>query len=383
MARGRRLLAFLVALGLGGSNGPHANAEPQGRVCVQSEATVLPIGRSNRAPCDDELRGLELLYAAASAAGRSLTPHDPRVLALVAAGDSMSLRSPHAVHRVLHEQILRGEYRDSGFDVIQTLDSGHYNCLTATILLKVLGDLHGVPLQLVASPRHVATMLPDGSPVEATCPEWFDHSLSTRVPPTGAVIRASATATETSVMGLSAPQNEKPTVIDGWQLVARVHFNRGLEALGRSEFSQARDQFALAAQRDPQFIEARQNQFAALNRWALQLVKLDDYRTARDRLDEARTLDSHSPLLHANLRHVDHAWALWLCRHGRHRDALEILAEGRRQQPEAEFYATAAEAVGKDWIATQKSSEQRDAVRQQLHNLLPLAALPKESCLTP
>ncbi|MFM2095512.1 MAG: hypothetical protein RIS70_2636 [Planctomycetota bacterium] len=313
-------------------------------------------------------RGMELLQATAAAAGRQLDLRNKHLRDFVAAEHGLAVNCVAAAHRKLHDRILRGPYHEGCYDVVATLEDGEYNCLTATILLKAYCDVEGIPLRVVATSRHVATMLPDGTVIEPACREWFEQNrmaasrwLFPRDVLGNHVSRDSQYRWSQDGPGLGLPQ------LDAWQLIARVHFNRGIAATSRSEFQEAVEQFAIAVKLDPRFMEARQNEFATRNNWAIALSKSGEFAAAQEQLVHARSLDAHSPLLHANQQHVDHRQTLELCQQRRYREALTVLEAGQQRSPDASLYTRAAMAVGREWIRTMRQSGKPVDASRLLH----------------
>ena len=332
--------------------------------------TPAGASQSNEGP-----RGMELLHATAAAAGRQLDLRGQPLRDFVAE-HGFTVRSVEAAHRKLHERILRGPYREGCYDVVATLADGEYNCLTATILLKAYCDLEGIPIQVVATNRHVAMMLPDGTIIEPACREWFEPnrmvtsrwSFAGNLPGDDASNDSPYRGTQGST-GF-APTQLHASTLNAWQLIARVHFNRGIAATSRSAFQEAVEQFAIAVKLDPRFMEARQNEFATRNNWAIALSKAGDFAAAQDQLVHARTLDAHSPLLDANQQHVDHRQALEFYQQRRYREALTVLEAGQQRSPDANRYSRAAMAVGREWIRAMRQSGQAVDARRLLHEFL-------------
>jgi tetratricopeptide (TPR) repeat protein len=309
-----------------------------------------------------------LLQATAAAAGRQLDLRSKHLRDFVAAEHAITVRSVEAAHRQLHDRVLRGPYREGCYDVVATLEDGEYNCLTATILLKAYCDVEGIPLQVVATNRHVATMLPDGTVIEPACREWYapNRTAASRLSFLASVFADDSAQNPqlVSTREIAAPVLSK---LDAWQLIARVHFNRGIAATSRSAFPEAVEQFAIAVKLDPRFTESRQNEFATRNNWAIALSRAGEFTAAQEQLAHARSLDALSPLLHANQQHVDHRQALEFCQQRRYREALTVLEAGQRRSPDASLYARAAMAVGREWIRSSRQSGKPADASRLLH----------------
>lgn len=291
---------------------------------AESRSTDRLVGR--------ELRGIALVVAASEAAGSNISSLDQCVWQFQTVCDEVESPSIEALHRVLHEKLLTGRYRRDLYDVVETLQQGDYNCLTAAILLQALCDQNHVSLRVVASPRHVTCRRLDDTIVEPTCPNWFQD-------PRHAVRACDAFPDEIPLQPL-----------DSSALIARIHYNRGLERLSQGEFELAVDQFRIAQTLDATYEEARANELAALNNWSLRLCQAGEFAQAADRLELARTIDPTYPPLAANDLHIHHRWTTELCREGRYREALGILAAGRQRQPAAPVFAQGPAAVTQAWV---------------------------------
>ena len=85
------------------------------------------------------------------------------------------LEKTAAIHRFMHAQVLSGDYQAEAHSLAELLDSGRYNCLSATLLLVVLAAPYELPLVAVESPGHITAVLLQGDDitvVETTLPLW-------------------------------------------------------------------------------------------------------------------------------------------------------------------------------------------------------------------
>ena len=81
--------------------------------------------------------------------------------------------------RQLHERVLIGEYRADYSELPKTLDEGHYNCVTATLLFQAISDRCGIKTAAIAVHSHVLCCVP-GQPtlyVETTCRDWRSSTV--------------------------------------------------------------------------------------------------------------------------------------------------------------------------------------------------------------
>ena len=324
----------------------------------------LPVGTgdssSQRGPRDAaEDRVWRRLTDAAEAADSRISRQTPAVRRFIAALHELETARIEEVHRWLHDRILTGAYRESLHDVMITLETGDYNCLTAAILFKVACERAGLPVRFAVTAQHVSCLACDGRWIEPTCADWFRDEY------------------RMAMMDQSRRESEAARDI-GWQgLLARVCYNRGVARLAAGDFSGAANDFASACRRDAAFEEAAENQLATLNNWALACCAERKYAEAIARLQAARALDPHSPLVEANELHINHQWSVWLCESGSYREALALLECGRVGQPQAALYQYGPPAVARQWLDEmnrQQPSPENSRIRAELTARYPDAA---------
>lgn len=279
-----------------------------------------------------ELRGVDLVIAAAEIAGSPLHLLDRRVLKFLAACDELQNRTPADAQRVLHDRILTGTYRDDINDVAKSLECGDYNCLTATILYQALCDQNKIAVRPCATTRHVACRTLKGDWIEPTCPDWWE--------------RTEHPTREITDRGIERPE----ATIRRTDLLARAYFNCGTEALADGSFMKAVECFKNARHMAPLFTAARDNELAALNRLALAHCEQGQYALADEALQSARELDAKYRATAANESHVFQRWTTALCREGRFDEALHVLEVGRDRNPGTEISEHGPLAVTQAWL---------------------------------
>jgi tetratricopeptide (TPR) repeat protein len=244
---------------------------------------------------------------------RTLSSHVP---------STVDLRSRlDRIHHWLHERILTGQYRVECSELSRTLDDGHFNCLTATILFQSLCDADGLPTEAIVTPSHVLCCVP-GQPtlyVETTCPDWQSAGIA----------------------GYSQPMQEwvrDGRSLNAVQLLGKVYYNRGVAQLEARYFAQAEDLFSTAWRLDPCDRSARENLLATYNNWALAESDEGHYSIAQELVLRGLAIDpNYSPLL-ANDLHIHQRWIRRLCDVGEFETAAAILEEGYRRRPAAELF---------------------------------------------
>jgi tetratricopeptide (TPR) repeat protein len=246
----------------------------------------------------------------------------------------------------LHQWILTGSYSTHCTELDRTLEDGHYNCVSATILYMHLCMRVGLEPRAMATAEHVYCRFADGidSDVETTFSDWFSQPISAR-----ALLRASRTAAAGPARRISSVQ-----------LVAKVYYNIGVTRLEKGDFRAAVEALRLSIRLDPQDRSARENLLAALNNWALRESDAGRYDRATELLNQVGQLDpDYGPSL-ANDLHVHQKWALHLCQAGEFREALELLDHCYARRPDAELYDLGRFAVCSLWAQSLLCHGQQD-----------------------
>ena len=190
-----------------------------------------------------------------------------------------------AIHRFMYAQVLSGDYHADAHSLAELLDSGRYNCLSATLLLVVLAARYELPLVAVESPGHITAGLLQGDDitvVETTLPLWRPEH-ATKQPQL-------------------AESDERP--ISRRQLLAAVHYNRGWQLLRAGDFAAAVSANAEALRLDRQCTAAHKNLLASLNNWAVALCAAKQYTQALEVLRAGQAIDGTFAPFEANRQHV-------------------------------------------------------------------------------
>ncbi len=228
--------------------------------------------------------------------------------------------------RFMHREVLRGEYRSGQNDLTRLLETGDYNCVTATILYQTLCRASAAPTRAVAAPAHVFCRLDAdlGGDVETTCPTWFEQA-----------------------------QRKNPRagrVVSDVQLVGKIFYNRGVYFLEHERFSQALEQLDVSLQFDKQDRTAQSNRLAAYNNWALAKVHANQFAEAIELLGRGMAIDSsYGPFL-ANDLHIHQRWVNDLCENRREDEAVRLLLQRRGERPEEPLYRDGPIAIYRHWL---------------------------------
>jgi tetratricopeptide (TPR) repeat protein len=207
------------------------------------------------------------------------------------------------VHQVLHQRLLHGGYNANATNLAATLQTGVYNCASATLLFVALAAEFDIQAQAIELPGHVrAVVVCQGRhyEVEVTCPVWQEAVRENEADSDG---RLSALSPEAALAG---------RVISPCGQVAMIYYNRGIDAFNTGRFAEAVATNRKALLLDPANKLARGNLLAAVNNWALMLCDAGHFAEAETLLAEGEQFDpSHAAFVH-NAAHVQQIWSQWL-----------------------------------------------------------------------
>ena len=170
-----------------------------------------------------------------------------------------------AIHAFMHEYVLVN-YRIDASDLAETLETGAYNCVSASVLFVALAERCGLDAHAVQLPEHVrCEVIADGVvlPIETT-------SLSAAVPSTS---------------------RHRVRVLTDVTLIATLYYNRGVAAFDGGDLQSAIDLNTIAVDLDPACRQARDNLLAAINNRVVQLVNANERTNALQLLDQGLQID--------------------------------------------------------------------------------------------
>lgn len=249
---------------------------------------------------------------------------------------------PRAILSALHRLVLTGKYKAECTEVQRTLESGDYNCVTATVLYLELCRRHGLNGSAVAIPAHVYCRLqiPREQDIQTTCQDWFelteknDHSA------------------DNAFAKQIAAQSTPPRPLTDVELLGKIYYNRGVTQLEAHDYAAAIALLKISLRLDPKDEPARNNLLAAHNNWALALCDAGDFSAAAGKLAAGRSIDDQYGPLQTNDLYVHQKWVLHLCERGRYSTAIDILEGGFQRRPEAALFDGGRYAVYGMWSRT-------------------------------
>lgn len=285
------------------------------------------------------LAGLELLTAAILAGGSP----PQKVPSLLERFENQRRRiqvriDPQVAPRVrlrqafrgLHAEILHGGYDIAASNPGEAIQTGRFNCVSASLLFKLIAEFLGFEVQVVETPTHAYCRVKCENawvPVECTSPHWLDGAVN----PAGLEDWPDSKEKDDEANDqrwLGRPMVSKSSRSD-WQrwgeggrdvsdtqLLGTIYYNRGVAALLDRQFETAVVTNLRAVQLDPESRSARDNLLASLNNWAIALAERGEYAEAASRLHLALEIRPDSKPIQANLYRVYREWKNSWRRHG-------------------------------------------------------------------
>jgi tetratricopeptide (TPR) repeat protein len=215
-----------------------------------------------------------------------------------------------AVHRArvlldwLHRHVLTGEYQPACTELHRTLDTGHFSCVTSTILFRCLAESQGLTTETISQPGHVFCRWP-GSPaflIQTTSPTGIVES--------GPPDSLPNTADDTAVSQASS------RVLTDVQLVAKIYYNRGVLLLKSDAYRDSLPWLLRASQLDADDVFARGNLLACLNNWAISECHAGRFEQAVKLLERGKSIAPGYAIFTDNEIYVQYRWAriaeIWL-----------------------------------------------------------------------
>jgi hypothetical protein len=208
------------------------------------------------------------------------------------------LQRVQLIHQILHQRLLHGGYNANATNLVATLQTGIYNCASATLLFVALADEFDVSAQAIELPGHVRAIVDcrgQRYEIEVTCPVWSE-----------AIRRCEDSGTLTP--SLAQRERENRRGVSPLGLVAMIYYNRGVDAFNERRFAAALAANRRALLLDPDNAIARANLLAALNNWALALSDAGYFADAEKLLADGQRFDpNHLAFVH-NAAHVMKMW---------------------------------------------------------------------------
>ncbi len=285
---------------------------------------------------------------------------------LAGVNSTSSERLTRDVFESLHRELLTKPYDIDCTELGKVFATGHFNCVSATILFNVLAEKVGLDVCALEMPGHALSRVKFGGTsmnLETTCPNWFElrtESARTdatlqRVAPVAAFIARpvgqpvdAAVEPVVELNGASQKsQAEELREITPVQLIATIYYNQGVDFHAEGRYAEAALANIKALHLDPQSETAWGNLMAAMNNWAIKIVaETKRYDLAATLLDQGVYLDPGYDKFKANQLHVYYHWIHELAREGRLDDARTVFALADQRLPGDEDLANLMQAIG-------------------------------------
>ncbi|MFP6676289.1 MAG: tetratricopeptide repeat protein [Pirellulaceae bacterium] len=319
------------------------------------EAVVLPVREamlSEEALFSDADDGrIDMPLFTAALAASQATPAESRRLQLqyldllkearqlFAAAESQ-LAAASDIHALMHERVFSGQYTPKCTSLVDAMESGNFNCVSATILFQSLTTPCGLMVTPIATPSHVYCRIELDSPVDVqtTCADWFEFMDRPD-------LQQAALA---RTPGYSP--NIAPRSLTTAQLIGKIYYNRGVYLLNDKDFSDAERNFVASIRFDQTDQSTHENLLATWNNWALQECHRSDYSEASKRVIRGLEQDAQYGPFQTNDLHIHQRWAQALCREGKYAEASRMLKTCRQRRPDATLFKECRRAVYGVWI---------------------------------
>jgi tetratricopeptide (TPR) repeat protein len=257
------------------------------------------------------------------------------------------------VFEAIHRQLLTNTYDINCTDLVRTLETGHFNCVSATILFNCVAEKAGLNVCALEMPGHALSRVHFGSEsmnLETTCPNWF--ALQDEAARREATARRVAPAA-TAHPGVAGTQkNDEPSKklreISPIQLVATIYYNQGVDFLAEEKFAEAIVANLKALQLDPHSEMAWGNLLAAINNWSIKLVGENRrFDLAASLLDQGVCLDPSYDKFRENQLHIYYHWISALDYEGRTVDAKKVFEIADKRLPNNTELRALMQSMGK------------------------------------
>jgi len=250
----------------------------------------------------------------------------------------------------LHRDILTKPYDTDCTQLGQVFETGHFNCVSATVLFNILADKAGLVACALEMPGHALSRVQlDGvlMNIETTAPNWFSlptatarnaatlyrvakPALAQPLPPTAS--RQGNAVVDITVNADDLAKNLRE--ITPVQLIATIYYNQGVDHMKAGRYAEAAMANIKALHLDPNSDTAWGNLMATINNWALELTKTSKRPDHAARLlDQGVYLDSTYDKFQANQLHVYYNWINDLASEGRVADAQKVFAIACQRLP--------------------------------------------------
>ena len=226
----------------------------------------------------------------------------------------------HLIFDALHHQILTGAYNQDCTDIAQTMDTGHFNCVSATVLFHAMAEKVGLDVRALEMRGHALSRvhLPNNQwfDLETTCADWFklrhdpllQQAAVLRVTAARPVGAPNQPVADSSVYLRSEDGPKTLREISGVQLIATIYYNRGFDLIKAGKFDESAAANIKALYLDPKNENAWGNLRVAINNKAIDDASQNDFGQAARLLDEGLLIDPDYELFRINRHRIYLRW---------------------------------------------------------------------------
>lgn len=242
---------------------------------------------------------------------------------------------------IMHHELLTGHYRADCSSLSTTLQTGDYNCVTATILFHYFCQACDLQPIALAQQDHVISRVDqeDIGDIETTYAPWFHLDETSRQ----------------RYQSQYEPHHPRRILTDA-QLIAKIFYNRGVSALHAKRYSDAVAAFQISRRLDPEDDAAQRNLLATWNNWALAECEAEHFPQSAKILAMGMAESPHYEPFMTNDLHIHQQWTLALCRLHRYAEARELLEQCHRRRPDADLFDRgrwAVVALEAEWLVSE------------------------------
>jgi pentatricopeptide repeat protein len=245
------------------------------------------------------------------------------------------------LYEAMHKEILTKPYSLDCTELSKVMKTGHFNCVSATVLFNCLAEKAGLNVCAIETKGHALSRVKFTEGVamdlETTCPTWFDlqndkeRQMATLERVAVPVPAKSDPATaQNAVSATPEPAVELPSEyreISPVQLVATIYYNIGVDLHAKTCNPEAAAANIKALYLDKNNEQAWTNLLVSMNNWALDVAseKMGQrYDVATILLDIGVALDPTYANFRSNYVYVFHHWIKGLAELGRFDDARKV-----------------------------------------------------------
>lgn len=263
------------------------------------------------------------------------------------------------IFHYLHENVFTAQYDINCTDPAEVLETGRYNCVSATLLFNAVAERFGLDVCGLEMPGHALSRVKypvDGGiasmDLETTAPNWFalkdsaarraatlekiaspaavDGSLNTSMRTPTASARPADTVEE---VGHLSDISRKLREITPVQLIATIYYNQGVDFLKDKNYPEAAAANIKALYLDPESDTAWGNLMATINNWAIHYAEASRFDLASQLLDHGVALDETYEKFRINQHHIFCHWVNLLAKEGRYDDAMIVYRHAAERLP--------------------------------------------------